>query len=92
MSINKVIQFAARPPKTAPKPWVGPIQAERERCLAVCLHPAAQGHWGKFASSLLRETALSADAIIDTLKNIRAEVRTEIEADIAAGTFLEKSQ
>jgi hypothetical protein len=93
MNVNsKVIQFAARPPKSAPKLWIGPLQAERERCLAVCLDPVARGHWGNVARILLCETALSAGEIIDRLKCIRAEVRTEIDADTSAGTFLEKSQ
>jgi hypothetical protein len=84
---DNVIQFAARPVKPALKPWVGPVQAERERCLAVCLHSAAQGHWGSVARTLLCETALSADAIIDSLINIRAETAAEIKADLAAGTL-----
>jgi hypothetical protein len=84
---SKVLAFTVRPPKAAPKPWVGPIQAERERCLAVCLHPAAQGHWGSVARTLLCETALSADAIIDSLENIRAETSAEIQVDLAAGLF-----
>jgi len=85
---NKVIQFAARPPKRAQKPWVGPIQAERERCVAVLLDPSAAGHWGRAARTLLCETSMSASAIIDTLKNIRAEVRTELESEFAAGRAL----
>jgi hypothetical protein len=83
---NRVIQFKARPAKAAtPKRWVGPIEAERERCLQVCLHTAAQGHWGSVARTLLCETAMSAEAIIDSMQRIRAEVLTEIDADIAAG-------
>jgi hypothetical protein len=84
---NRVIQFKARSPKPATKPWVGPIQAERERCLAVCLDLAAQGHWGSVARTLLCETAMSAEAIIDSMQRIRAQVRAEIDADIAAGLF-----
>jgi hypothetical protein len=84
---SKVLAFTVRPPKAAPKPWVGPIQAERERCLAVCLHPAARGHWGNVARTLLCETTLSAEDIIDKLQSIRADVAAEIQADLAAGMF-----
>jgi hypothetical protein len=89
---SKILAFTARPPKAALKPWIGPLQAERERCLAVCLDPTARGHWGNFARTLLCETSMSAEAIIDTLKNIRAETQAEIKADIAAGTLLRKPQ
>jgi hypothetical protein len=86
-AINTVIQFKARPAKATLKPWIGPIQAERERCLAVCLDPASLGHWGNLARTLLCETALSAEGIIDRLKSVRADVAAEIKADLAAGTF-----
>jgi hypothetical protein len=82
---NNVIPFAARPARSAPKPWVGPIATERERCLAVCLDPASQGHWGSVARHLLCETTMTAEEIVGKLKTIRAEVRIGIEADIAAG-------
>ena len=84
---DKVIQFTARPPKPALTPWVGPVQAERERCLAVCLHPEAQGHWGNAARALLCETAMGAGEIIERLKSWRAESAAEIQADLAAGLF-----
>ena len=82
---NNVIQFKARPPKPALKPWVGPVQAERNRCLAVCLDPASQGHWGSFARILLCETPLSAEDIVDRLKSLRANVAAEIQADLVSG-------
>jgi hypothetical protein len=84
---NTVIQFAARPPKQALKRWTGPIQAERERCLAVCLHPAARGHWGSVARTFLCETAAGADEIIERLEAIRAKVHTELKEELAAGFF-----
>jgi hypothetical protein len=94
MNINnsKVIQFAARPPKPIRKQWRGPIEFERERCATVFLDPSSRGHWGSVARTLLCETAMSAEEIIDTLKNIRAETQAEIKADIAAGTFFGKAQ
>jgi hypothetical protein len=87
ITMTNVLTLSARPRRPAHKPWVGPIEAERERCLAVCLHPAARGHWGSVARTLLCETALSAEDIIDMLKNMRAETAAEIQVDLAAGLF-----
>jgi hypothetical protein len=84
---NQVIQFKPRPPKAATQRWIGPIEAERERCLTVCLHPAAQGNWSNAARVLLCETAMSAEAIIENLKSWRAESTAQLCADFAAGRF-----
>jgi hypothetical protein len=87
ITMANVLTFSARPPKQALKQWIGPIHAERERCLAVCLHPAAQGHWGNVARTFLCETAAGADEIIVRLEEIRAKVHAELKAELAAGLF-----
>jgi hypothetical protein len=88
MQVNsQVIQFRARPPKATRKPWIGPIEAERERCIEALGAPECHGHWRSAAARFLRTTDMPAGEIIDAVKAIRAEVAAEIQADIAAGLY-----
>jgi hypothetical protein len=80
--MNNVIPFA-RPAK--PKRYTGPIQAERERCIAIFTAPEARGVWESAARILATETDMSAEQIVAALRSARAEVKAEIAADIAAG-------
>ncbi len=85
--MDNILPFTARAPKPIKKKWVGPIEAERARCIAVLTSPAAQGVWAVAAQTMLTETAASAQSIIEFLKQTRASVHAEWAADIATGTL-----
>jgi hypothetical protein len=86
MSEN-ILAFVRPEPKPTRSTWVGPIEAERLRCISVLTSAAAQGHWATAARTMLTETAESADYIIAFLMQERAGVRAEFEADIRSRTF-----
>jgi hypothetical protein len=87
MRTSNVVQFALRAPKAVRKPYVGPIEAERERCIAVFLSLHSQGPWADMAKTLVRETDHDAEYIVAFIQQACAAARAEMAAEIAAGTF-----
>jgi len=85
---DNVLPFTPRP-KLARKPYVGPLQAERERCAEVFQSPFAQGAWADAARRLIFETSYPATYVIVLLKEWSDEVDAEIKADMAAGRALD---
>jgi hypothetical protein len=84
---SNVLTFARPAPKPTHTAWVGPIEAERERCIAVFTSPHAQGTWTEMACILTRETAWSAEVIVAKLKESHDAILAEIVVDIASGRF-----
>jgi hypothetical protein len=84
---GNILAFARRATKPTQVAWVGPIEAERERCIAVFTSPHAQGTWVEMARVLARETAWTAEVIVAKLKEARDAVLAEVDVDIAAGRF-----
>jgi len=82
---SNVLEFRSRPPKQAR--WVGPIAAERERCIAIFTSEAAQGAWAEAAKVLARSTDDTAAAIVEKLSEWRTASRAELLAELARETF-----
>jgi len=84
---SNILAFARPATKPTQRTWVGPIQAERERCIRIFTSEYAQGPWAEMARALARETAWSAEVIVAKLKESSDETHAAIAADVAAGRF-----
>lgn len=83
--MSNVLHFSPRPPSPVRKPYVGPLQAERERCAEVFQSPFAQGPWAEAARRLIFETGYPSSHVIALLKVWSDRVDAKIQADMADG-------